>query len=256
MSKFLSRGSNLLTRMVNKSMWRLPPEEFLAVYNKHMLNSRNHLEIGSSSIYYTISSNAQDRLNMHVTLLGPDEYALQLAKDELVTGGFHPSMIRLIECEYTEITASTIPKPKKKAVKPFDTIALNLVLQDIALPIVDKFPRILDGLSSYMDKNTSFWGSTITNIPDDAHTTFAKNYMRVLQNANYINNSNDSLKETEQIMDAYFENYTVKEIGYGITFEGTNFKPRSMAKDADVGEVEAVQTSKQPEKAVRLEKFI
>ena len=43
MSKFLSKGTDVMSRFMTKNVWRLPPEEFIALYNKYMLKSRNHL---------------------------------------------------------------------------------------------------------------------------------------------------------------------------------------------------------------------
>ena len=196
-----------------------------------------------------INSNAQDRLNMNLTLIDGEQRALESAKQDLVNGGFHQSMIKIIECDLLSINENTIFENKN--VESFDTIALNLILQDIPSPMNDKFPKILNGLSWYINENTSFFGSTITNTEHDPYTSMTKNYMQALQNANYIQNAQDSIKSVDEIMDQFFDKYEIKEFGYGCTFEGTKFKIAQKISEA----VDIVDdTDKKPKP--RMEKFI
>lgn len=186
---------------------------------------------------------------MDISVLDTDESALNLAKEDLMSGGFHPAMIKLIECkDLTKINDETINKNDDNDNKVYDTVALNLVLQDIARPMRDKFPKILNGLSTYIDENSTLFGSTITNISEDGYTTFTKNYMRALQNTRYIQNTYDSIKIVDQIMDEFFDNYDIREIGYGITFQGTKFK-----KSKIIGSAVDFDVDDKPKK---MEKFI
>ena len=205
-------------------------------------------EIGASSVYYAINSNAQDRLNMNVTLIDCDQNALDSAKEELVNGGFHRSMIELIQSDLLNINEDTIPNENALS---FDTIALNVVLQDIEGAMNDKLPKLLNGLSSFMDGNTSFFGSTITNTSSDPYTSMTKQYMQVLQNVNYIQNASDSIESVEEIMDKYFDSYNVECVGYGCTFEGTKLKNAQQISQS----VDVVQDINEKPKA-RMEKFI
>ena len=39
----LSKGREAMGRVLMRNVWKLPPEELLAMYNRYMLTSRNHL---------------------------------------------------------------------------------------------------------------------------------------------------------------------------------------------------------------------
>lgn len=172
-------------------------------------------------MYYPIHSNAEDRLNMNVTLLDIDEGSLQIAKEQMVSNGFHPSMIETAHCDITQMTDCSL---QNRGGSAYDTIAMNGVLHSIPLSMDDKLPRILEGLAIYMDAETCFFGSTIPNIPVDGYSSFARNYMQILQKTQSICNDKDTVKAVDEIMDRFFESYEIKEIGYGMTFQGSKFK--------------------------------
>lgn len=183
---------------------------------------------------------------MNVTLIDYQQNALDLAKEELIKGGFHQSMIQLIESDLLDINENTISNENTVC---FDTIALNLVLQDISSPMNDKLPKILNGLSSFMNEDTAFFGSTITNTSSDPYTSIPKQYMQMLQNVDYIQNAKDSIESVEEIMDKYFDSFNVDSIGYGCTFRATKFKNAQVEQIDDKPKVS--QVSKE-----RMEKFI
>lgn len=158
---------------------------------------------------------------MNVTLLDIDEDSLRIAKEQMVSNGFHPSMIETVQCDITKVNDTTLTN---KAGKAYDTIAMNGVLHSIPMSMDDKLPAILDGLALYMDSETYFFGSTIPNLPEDGYTSFARNYMQILQKTSSIYNETDTVKAVDQIMDRFFEKYEIKEIGYGMTFQGSKFK--------------------------------
>lgn len=41
--KAVTRGNDVFGRFMMKQMWKSPPSEIIAMYNKFMLKSRNHL---------------------------------------------------------------------------------------------------------------------------------------------------------------------------------------------------------------------
>ena len=41
--KVMTQGNDVFGRFMMKQMWKSPPSELVAMYNKYMLNSRNHL---------------------------------------------------------------------------------------------------------------------------------------------------------------------------------------------------------------------
>ena len=202
-----------------KLIWKCSPQQQVNFYSKHMFYSKNHLEIGTASMYDLVNSNIADRLNMNVTLIDIEEAPLINGKKELIANGFHESLIKTVKCDATKINKDTFPFMDNKV---FDTIGMGLVLHCIPGSINHKFPKILDGLSLYMDENTKLFGTSLPNIEQDASDTFSKRVMKFLQERNEFYNQDDTTEDMIKVLNLYFGEYETKDIGYLTLFEGKN----------------------------------
>eukprot|EP01083_Nonionella_stella_P312643 1119011_1 len=221
-SKFCLKFNTLLTHSLQKYIMKYPPAETVALYNKFMNQSKNHLEIGTSSVYWPIKSDIEDRLNMKVTLLDLEEPPLQYGKAQMVANGFHPSLIKTVQCDVTNIPQDTIEP------QTFDTIGMSNVLQCIPGSMSEKFPKILEQLSPYMDERTQLFGCSLVNIPPDGYNSAQEQFTRWLQKRNIIFNQNDTPESIKEVLDQYFDSSEVinKDIWYAMTlFEATRLNP-------------------------------
>eukprot|EP01084_Bolivina_argentea_P195134 334831_1 len=221
MSSVWSKNINMkvypyVSRLAMNNVWKFPTERHVAQYSEYMMRSKNHLEIGTASVHCLTKANIFDRLNMNVTLLDIEEAPLNNAKEELIANGFHKTLINTIQCDVTQINENTISDMNNKI---FDTIAMGHVLHCIPGSINEKFPKILDGLSSYMDKNTKFFGCSHANIEPDGFNAFPEKFMNFLRQQKILFNENDTTKDMEKVLSEYFGIYDVTEVGYVTMFE-------------------------------------
>eukprot|EP01083_Nonionella_stella_P010765 30621_1 len=213
------KSYDLLSRLTTKYLWKYPPAEYVAFYSKFMNQSKNHLEIGTASMYYCVKSDIEDRLNMKVTLLDLEALPLQYGKDQMVANGFHQSLIKTVQCDATNISQDAIEP------QTFETIGMSHVLQCVPGPMTEKFPSVLEGLSPYMDEHTQLFGCCIVNMDPDGYNSAQEQFMRLYQKRNIWLNQHDTKESVKQVLEQYFDTSDVKDIGYGFTsFDATHFK--------------------------------
>eukprot|EP01083_Nonionella_stella_P010766 30623_1 len=241
-SKLYLNAYRFKQMVYQKYFMKYPPAETVALYNKFMNKSRNHLEIGTASVDWPIKAEIEDRLTVKVTLLDLEELPLQYAKTQMVANGFDPSLIKTIQCDVTNIPHDAIEP------QTFDTIGISNVLHCIPGPMSEKLPKIVEALSPYMNQHTQFFGCCYSNMPFDRYNSPQELFMRWLQNRNMLFNQNDTPESIKEVLDQYFDASRVikKDIWICVTmFEATHFKskPSQNAIVSSEADTEIVSTS-------------
>eukprot|EP01084_Bolivina_argentea_P277783 474384_1 len=112
----------------------------------------------------------------------------------------------------------------------YDSIGISYVIHCIPTSLNEKLPLLLNGLSKHMDENTVIFGSTVCshsnniNNQSNIHYSIFMKWIRFLQYQKVIANQNDNHSDLENIFEQYFDEFSVKKIGYASVFVGTKLK--------------------------------
>eukprot|EP01084_Bolivina_argentea_P158034 275333_1 len=198
-----------------KFAWGYDGKHSLNLYNKCLLNSNSHLEIGVASVTDLVNCNIinEKKENIKLSLSDYDQIPLELAEKTLIKSGFQKSNIETICCDALQLNANEFN------FQPYNTIALGFVLHVIPGLMNEKFPKIINNLSSLIDKNTILFGSTLCNIYilPEHQDLYTKMLMKQV-------GKHDNPQDVENVLKNYFDELHVTHIGSVIQFEATNFK--------------------------------
>ena len=74
-----------------------------------------------------------------------------------------------------------------------------------------------------MHENTNLFGTTVCN-PSKNDNSFQSFFIKKLQSKQVMFNQYDKPKDIKNILNYYFKQCKIQQIGYMTTFEATNFK--------------------------------
>ena len=201
-----------------KYVWRYSREDQLLAYQSSMANSKNHLEIGTVSVWLPIMA-SKDLSSTRYCLLDIDQSAVISAKQHMINAGVPSNHIQSIQGDALQIDKLSLPNDQ-----PFDSVAISYVLHCIPGSLNHKLPLILDGLSRLdsVNENTIFFGSTITypDINDDAsiEDKIGLHSMHLLQRVGIFNNGQDKHSDFDKIFSNYFNEYEIEKTGFVSSF--------------------------------------
>ncbi|MEU1664916.1 class I SAM-dependent methyltransferase [Streptomyces sparsogenes] len=199
----LALYDTLVLGVVCRAVWRCPPEEMLALYDRHV--SGRHLDIGPGTGYFLDRCRFPTRLP-EITLVDLNPTVLATARRRIARYG-PAALVR------------DVLRPMDLEGRRFTSAALNFVLHCLPSGAPAKF-AVFDHLLPHLEPGATVFGSTVParGVP---HTAVSRFHQRECVRRGVLNNSEDSLELLDEALGCRFGHHRIRVRGTVALFEAT-----------------------------------
>jgi|688.fasta_scaffold607307_2 ubiquinone/menaquinone biosynthesis C-methylase UbiE len=185
-------------------IWRCPKSKILSIYNRHA--SDFHLDIGVGTGYFL------DRCKFPT--ISPEITLLDLSKNCL------DRTANRIQRYQPALCMADILEPLELGSKKFDSVALNYVLHCLPGSIEDK-AKVFENIKPFLNPSAVVFGATV--LGKNLELTFIPRKLMSFYNKKRIfNNLNDDADSLKSMLEQYFDNVTIEQVGCVAIFSATN----------------------------------
>ncbi|MEU5643583.1 class I SAM-dependent methyltransferase [Streptomyces milbemycinicus] len=199
----LALYDTLILGAVCRAVWRCPPEEMLALYDRHV--SGRHLDIGPGTGYFLDRCRFPTRLPQ-ITLVDLNPTVLATAQRRIVRYG--PTAL-----------CRDVLRPMELEGRRFTSAALNFVLHCLPSGAPAKF-AVFDHLLPHLEPGAKVFGSTVL-AHGVRHTPVSRLHLRECVRRGVLNNSEDSLELLDEALGSRFEHHRIRVRGTVALFDAT-----------------------------------
>lgn len=233
--------------LVNELAWNCPEVDLVRLFKRNV--SRNHLEVGVEGGYSMVKRLKTDP-GLVVSFLDSDKDSLREA---------HRNAKHLAPHLYFANLLQDWNFKNRK----FDSINLNMVIQSLPGRFEDRLSTLLHNARLCLASKGKIFGSTILGKGENGK--IANMLMDMYNKKGVLNNKRDNLADLRTVLDYYFTNVKVTQVGSVALFEASmkaarregysQLVPYNLRRErADIRELPVYNIDKSRQKEVRMER--